>query len=32
MLNFFFDNNLIWPNQTGFKPGDIKMNEVLRAN
>ena len=29
MFRFFFENNLIFPNQFGFKPGDSCINQLL---
>ena len=29
LFNFFFENNLILPNQCGFKPGDSCINQLL---
>ena len=29
MFNFFFENELISPNQSGFKPGDSRINQIL---
>ena len=29
LFNFFLENNLILPNQSGFKPGDSCINQLL---
>ena len=29
MYEFFTENNLISPNQSGFKPGDLCINQLL---
>ena len=29
MFNFFTENNLISPNQSGFRPGDSCVNQLL---
>ena len=29
MLKYFFDNNLISPKQSGFRPGDSCINQLL---
>ena len=29
MLKFFIENELISPNQSGFKPGDSCINQLL---
>ena len=29
MLNYFLDNNLITPKQSGFRPGDSCINQLL---
>ena len=29
MLNYFSDNNLITPKQSGFRPGDSYLNQLL---
>ena len=29
MFNFFLENELISPNQSGFKPGDSRINQIL---
>ena len=32
MYEFFTENNLIPPNQSGFKPGDSYINQLLSMN
>ena len=32
MFEFFTENNLIPPNQSGFKPGDSYINQLLSMN
>ena len=29
MFRFFIKNNLIFPNQSGFRPGDFCVNQLL---
>ena len=29
MYEFFTENNLIFPNESGFKPGDSCINQIL---
>ena len=29
MSQYFTANNLTWPNQSGFKPGDSSLNQLL---
>ena len=32
MYEFYAENNLIFPNQSGFKPGDSCINQLLSTN
>ena len=32
MFNFFSKNNLLSPNQSGFRPGDSYINQLLSIN
>ena len=32
MFDFFSKNNLLSPNQSGFRPGDSCINQVLSIN
>ena len=32
IFNFFLANNLLAPNQSGFKPGDSCINQLLPIN
>ena len=32
MLNFFLENDLISPKQSGFRPGDSCINQLLSVN
>ena len=32
MLNFFLENDLISPKQSGFRPGDSCINQLLSIN
>ena len=32
MIAFFTENNLIYPNQSGFKQGDFCINQLLSIN
>ena len=32
MYEFFIKNNLLSPNQSGFKPGDSSINQLLLSN
>ena len=32
MLNFFLENDLISPKQSGFRPGDFFINQLLSIN
>ena len=32
MFRFYISNNLISPNQSGFKPGNSRINQLLSVN